>query len=56
MAYRTVNIEYGFPDVQTAMTRLSQELCLAKTAGHRAIKIIHGYGSSGKAEKSKGQQ
>ena len=53
MAYKTVNIEYGFPDVLTAMTRLSQEICLAKTAGHKALKVIHGYGSSGKGGKIK---
>lgn len=53
MAYKTVNIERGFPDVLTAMTRLSQEIYIAKTEGYKALKIIHGYGSSGKGGKIK---
>lgn len=36
------------PTVEQARTRLNQELRIAKTNGEKAMKIIHGYGSTGK--------
>ena len=51
--YKTVNIEYGHPDVYTALKILSNEKITAKKLGYKAIKIIHGYGSSGKGGKIK---
>lgn len=53
MAYKTVNIELGYPDVLTAMERLTEEIYIAKKSGYKALKIIHGYGSSGKGGKIK---
>ena len=46
-AYKTVNIEQGFPTAEMAKNRLSGELRIAKAQGAKALKIIHGYGSSG---------
>lgn len=48
MAYCTVNLEQNRPTVQQATLRLSQELRLAKCNRQRALKVIHGYGSTGK--------
>jgi hypothetical protein len=45
---RTLNIEAGMPTVEQARQQLLAELRQAKQSGVRAIKIIHGYGSSGK--------
>jgi len=45
---KTLNIEAGMPTVEQARQVLLQELRQAKQSGVRAIKIIHGYGSSGK--------
>jgi len=44
---RTVNLELGRPDSDTAIRRLTYELHTAKTLGLAAFKVIHGYGSSG---------
>lgn len=44
---KIVNLETGMPSVETARGRLGQELRIAKAHGERAVKIIHGYGSSG---------
>jgi Smr domain len=46
--YRTLNIESGFPTVEEARQILLAELRQAKQSGIQALKIIHGYGSSGK--------
>ena len=48
MAIHTVNLEQGMPTVEQARIKLEQELRSARTKGLKAIKIIHGYGSSGK--------
>ena len=45
---RIVDIERGWPVVDQALVRLSQGLRLAKANREKAVKIIHGYGSSGK--------
>jgi hypothetical protein len=47
-AFRLLNIEAGLPTIDEARRRLLDELRQAKRAGVVAIKIIHGYGSTGK--------
>jgi len=44
---RTINLEAGMPTVEEARKRLIQELKSARAAGVIAVKLIHGYGSSG---------
>ena len=43
-----INIEYGMPTVDVAMPLLSDRLRSLKKSGVKAVKIIHGYGSTGK--------
>ena len=43
-----VNIKEGMPTVEAARIRLDQALRTAKARRYPAVKIIHGYGSSGK--------
>ena len=45
---KIINLESGMPTVEAARSRLTQELRTAKMQGEKAVKIIHGYGSSGK--------
>jgi hypothetical protein len=45
---KTVNLERNLPLASEASVRLSQEIRLAKCSRCRALKVIHGYGSSGK--------
>ncbi len=45
--YKTVNIEAGMPLVDEAIRRLTYEIAAAKRQKCAALKIIHGYGSSG---------
>ena len=45
---KIINLEAGMPTVEQARTRLSQEMRTAKVQGEKCVKIIHGYGSSGK--------
>lgn len=47
MAIRVVNIKSGLPSVEEARKRLAAELEKARASGAPAMKIIHGYGSSG---------
>ena len=47
MPVKTVNIKAGYPTAEQAMQRLSQELRIAKANRLRALKVIHGYGSTG---------
>jgi len=47
-ALKTLNIEAGLPNVDEARRLLLAELRNAKTSGVLAVKIIHGYGSTGK--------
>ncbi len=44
---KEINLERGFPTVDVAMNRLTNELTTAKMSGYKAAVIIHGYGSSG---------
>ena len=46
--YKTVNLEQGLPTADRAIRRLTYELAAAKSMGYTAVKLIHGYGSSGK--------
>ena len=48
---REVNLELGMPTVQTALSQLTMELRRTRSMGCTALKIIHGYGSSGKGGK-----
>jgi len=44
---KTVVLEEGRPSVNEALLRLDHELAVARKEGHRLIKFIHGYGSTG---------
>ena len=45
---KILNIEAGLPTVEEARSILLAELKQAKQSGVKAIKVIHGYGSTGK--------
>ncbi|MCX7773593.1 MAG: Smr/MutS family protein [Clostridia bacterium] len=45
--YVTVNLEEGRPTVDIALRRLSSELVRLRAQRVKAVKLIHGYGSSG---------
>jgi hypothetical protein len=44
---KIVNLETGMPTVEQARLRMEHELHSARQAGYKALKLIHGYGSSG---------
>ncbi len=44
---KIVNLEDGMPTVEQARLRMQFELQSARRAGYKAVKLIHGYGSSG---------
>lgn len=44
---KVVNLEEGMPPVEQARLRMQHELQVARQAGYKAVKLIHGYGSSG---------
>jgi hypothetical protein len=44
---RIINLEKGMPTADEALKRLNEALDAAKKDGVKALKIIHGYGSSG---------
>ena len=44
---KTVNLEEGMPTVEQARLRMHNELHKARAEGCIAVKLIHGYGSSG---------
>ena len=46
--YKTVNLEDGLPTADQAIRRLTWELAHAKKLQYVGLKLIHGYGSSGK--------
>lgn len=48
-AFKTLNIEAGLLTVDEARRLLLAEVRNAKASGVLAIKVIHGYGSTGKA-------
>ena len=45
---REINLEAGMPLVADALRRLTFEVHHSKSLGYTAMKLIHGYGSSGK--------
>lgn len=53
MSISIVNLESGMPLVDEALRRLSHQLMMAKGRREKALKLIHGYGSSGKGGKIK---
>jgi hypothetical protein len=44
---KIINLEEGMPTVERARLRLQHELRTARSQGHAACKLIHGYGSTG---------
>jgi hypothetical protein len=50
-AVQTINIEQGMPTVDQARKRLIRAIDSANASGVRILKVIHGYGSSGKGGK-----
>jgi hypothetical protein len=44
---KIINLEDGMPKVEEARLRMQRELQIARQQGHAAVKLIHGYGSSG---------
>ena len=44
---KVVNLEEGMPTVEQARLRMEYELQSARKDGYAAVKLIHGYGSSG---------
>ena len=48
---RQVNLELGMPTVDQALVRLTMELQTTRRLRVRVLKVIHGYGSSGKGGK-----
>ena len=47
-AIRTFNVEAGLPFLDDARRLVIAEIKVAKRDGARVLKVIHGYGSSGK--------
>ena len=48
MSVVKINLESGMPTVETAKMKMSQALRSAKANRTQAVKLIHGYGSSGR--------
>jgi len=48
MMLKTCNVEVSFPKLDEARKLVIEEIRTAKRQGVRVLKIIHGYGSSGK--------
>jgi hypothetical protein len=48
---RTFNVEADFPSLDEARRRVLEEVRRARREGVRALKIIHGYGSTGQGGK-----
>jgi hypothetical protein len=44
---RTVNLKSDLPAAQVAEERLLKEIRASSRAGHKVLKVIHGYGSTG---------
>jgi len=51
MMLRTYNVEAGFPTLEEARRLVMAEIKTAKREGVRILKVIHGYGSTGKGGK-----
>ena len=44
---KIVNLEEGMPRVEEARLRMQHELHVAREQRYKAVKLVHGYGSSG---------
>jgi hypothetical protein len=44
---KTINLKFDRPTVQLALERMERELASARAAKCAALKVIHGYGSTG---------
>jgi hypothetical protein len=44
---KIIDLEEGMPKVEEARLRMQRELQVARQQGYAAVKLIHGYGSSG---------
>jgi hypothetical protein len=44
---KIIDLEDGMPKVEEARLRMQRELQVARQQGYVAVKLIHGYGSSG---------
>ena len=44
---KIIDLEDGMPKVEEARLRIQRELHVARQQGYAAVKLIHGYGSSG---------
>jgi hypothetical protein len=44
---KIINLEDGMPQVEEARLRMQRELQIAQQQGYTAVKLIHGYGSTG---------
>ena len=51
ISMKELNLEQGMPTVDTALRWLEAELAAARKMGRPALKLIHGYGSSGRGGK-----
>src|SRR3974390_710204 len=47
-AIRTINVEASLPTLDDARRRVIEEIRRAKRDGVQVLKVIHGYGSTGK--------
>lgn len=47
VAIKLINLEQGMPRVEEARLRLERELKIARQQQCAAVKLVHGYGSSG---------
>ncbi len=48
MKIQTVNLEQGMPSGDAAVARLKLELVTLRRMGIDCVKVVHGYGSTGK--------
>ena len=48
---RTIDVKAGMPLVEEGLARLERDLTRAMQAGVRVVRVIHGYGSTGKGGK-----
>ena len=44
---KIINLEEGMPRVEEARLRMQHELHVAREQRYKAVKLVHGYGSSG---------
>jgi hypothetical protein len=51
MSVRTINVEAGLPSLDEARRQVIEEIRRAKQDRIRVLKVIHGWGSSGKGGK-----